>query len=131
MTTVGDARRGRGGMPGRRRAVTVAVAAALGLSLAGFGDTLAGADQGATASRTARVKIAGFAYKPATLRVARGTRVTFVNADGATHTATRGGSFTTGRIRPGRAATIRFARKGTFRYHCTIHPFMRGKVIVN
>jgi plastocyanin len=117
-------------MPGWRRAAAVAVAAVLGLSLAGIGGALASADGGATASRAAGVKIAGFSYKPATLRVAKGTRVTFANNSNTAHTATRAGSFTTGRIKPGKAATIRFARKGTFAYHCTIHPFMRGKVIV-
>jgi plastocyanin len=25
---------------------------------------------------------------------------------------------------------VRFNQKGTFRYHCKIHPFMRGKIVV-
>lgn len=118
-------------MPGRRRAATVAAAAVLGLSLVGLGGALASADGGATASRAAGVKIVGFSYKPATLRVAKGASVVFANTDDTAHTATRAGSFTTGRLKPGRSATVRFARKGTFAYHCTIHPFMRGKVVVD
>lgn len=131
MATVRDARQGRRGTPGRRRAAAVAVAAVLGLSLAGLGGGLASAEGGATASRAARVTIAGFSYKPATLRVAKGTRVSFANDSNTAHTATRAGSFTTGRIKPGRSVAIRFARKGTFAYHCTIHPFMHGKIVVD
>jgi plastocyanin len=25
---------------------------------------------------------------------------------------------------------VRFTQKGTFAYHCTIHPFMHGKIVV-
>lgn len=131
METVRDARQGRRGMPGWRRAAAVAVAAALGLSLAGLGGALASADGGATASRAAGVSIVSFSYKPATLRVAKGTRVTFANNSNTAHTATRAGSFTTGRIKPGRSVAIKFAQKGTFAYHCTIHPFMHGKIVVD
>lgn len=87
---------------------------------------------GATrASGAGRVSIDGFAYKPATLQVAKGTTVSFANDSNTTHTATRKGSFTTGRIKPGKAVAIRFSQKGTFAYHCTIHPFMRGKIVVD
>jgi len=126
-----DPQPGRRGIPRWRRAATLAAAAMLALSLAGLGGALASADGGATASRAASVRIEGFTYEPATLRIAKGTSVSFANASGTAHTATRKGSFTTGRIKPGKAATIRFAQRGSFAYHCTIHPFMRGKVVVD
>lgn len=84
----------------------------------------------ATASATKTVSIKGFAFKPATLAVNRGTRVVFANTTNVAHTATKGGSFDTKQIAPGNSATVRFNQKGTFAYHCKIHPFMKGKIVV-
>lgn len=84
----------------------------------------------AGASRTAGVEIVSFAFKPATVRIAKGSSVRFSNASDVRHTATRAGSFDTGPIKPGRSVAVRFGRKGSFPYHCTIHPFMKGKVVV-
>lgn len=81
-------------------------------------------------AKVARVKIDDFAYRPRTLRIKRGTKVIFANRDRAPHTATRRGSFDTGRLRRGRAAAVRFKRRGTYTYICTIHPFMRGRIVV-
>ncbi|MGN6816557.1 MAG: cupredoxin domain-containing protein [Solirubrobacterales bacterium] len=89
-----------------------------------------GSASGATASAAKSVDINHFAYHPATLRVKRGTRVAFVNSSNVTHTATRAGSFNTGHIKPGKSVTVRFKQKGTFSYHCNIHPFMHGKIVV-
>lgn len=84
----------------------------------------------ASSSATKTVSISGFAFKPATLNVAKGTTVRFANNDRTAHTATRNRGFDTGRIGRGKAASVRFNRAGTFRYHCTIHPEMRGKIVV-
>lgn len=93
--------------------------------------SLAQGDGGtAQTSATKTVSIKGFAYKPATLTVSKGTTVRFANGDRVPHTATRNGGFNTKRIGPGKSASVRFNRAGTFRYHCTIHPTMRGKVVV-
>jgi plastocyanin len=79
---------------------------------------------------TATVGIRDFAFRPFALTVQKGTRVVFANRDSVPHTATRGGSFDTGRIRAGRSVAVRFGQKGVYRYHCKIHPSMRGKVVV-
>ncbi|HEX6456505.1 MAG TPA: plastocyanin/azurin family copper-binding protein [Solirubrobacterales bacterium] len=84
----------------------------------------------ATASGAKSVDINHFAFHPPTLRIKRGGRVAFTNSSNITHTATRAGSFDTGHIRPGTTKVIRFNQKGTFAYHCKIHPFMRGKIVV-
>ncbi len=84
----------------------------------------------AQTSAVKTVKISGFAYRPATLSVAKGTTVRFANKDNAPHTATRRGAFNTRRIGAGKAASVRFNTRGTFRYHCVIHPGMRGKIVV-
>jgi plastocyanin len=77
-----------------------------------------------------KVQIRGFKFKPGTIHVRRGTKVVFSNSSGTAHTATRRGSFDTGVIRPGHAAAVVFGRAGTYAYHCTIHPFMHGKIVV-
>lgn len=86
----------------------------------------------ATASKTKRVSIKGFAYKPKTLKVKRGARVTFKNLDRARHNAVARGKrrFSTGTLTRGKAKTIRLKRRGTYSYLCTFHPFMRGKIVV-
>ncbi|HEX7058495.1 MAG TPA: plastocyanin/azurin family copper-binding protein [Solirubrobacterales bacterium] len=81
--------------------------------------------------RAAGVGIRSFAYHPQKLSIEEGTRVVFANRDSVAHTATRRGSFSTGKIRPGRSVAIRFGERGVYRYHCTIHPFMHGKVVVH
>jgi plastocyanin len=101
-----------------------------GLALVGIRNGAAAAGETARASRTVTVRMVDFAYKPASLTIGRGSKVVFSNTSGRPHTATRGGSFTTGRIKPGKSASITFSQRGTFRYHCTIHPFMKGKVEV-
>jgi plastocyanin len=76
------------------------------------------------------VDIRNFAYHPSLLRVEKGARVSFENRDGATHDATRKGSFGTGLLRPGESAAVRFTHRGAFPYVCSLHPGMRGKVVV-
>ncbi len=72
-----------------------------------------------------------FAFKPETLTVRVGTRVTFTNHDQTAHTATAlNGTFGTGSINPGKSATIVLKRAGTYSYHCLFHEFMTGTIKV-
>ncbi|HEU5252074.1 MAG TPA: cupredoxin domain-containing protein [Solirubrobacterales bacterium] len=84
----------------------------------------------ATASAAKSVSIVNFAFKPGTLKVKRGNSVAFVNTANTAHTATKAGAFDTKRIAPGGSKTVRFGTRGTFAYHCKIHPFMKGKIVV-
>ena len=127
-TIFGSRRRGR-------TAAAAAAVAAVALSATPVASSVvpAAANGGKAQPRRAgsvRVAIKGFAYRPPTLRIRRGTRVVFANRDGAPHTATRRGSFDTGPIRSGHAAAVRFGRRGVYSYVCTIHPFMHGKLVV-
>ena len=72
----------------------------------------------------------GFSFRPRKVTVRRGAKVTFTNRDSARHNAVRRGSFNTGILRRGRSAAVRFKRRGVYGYICTLHPFMRGKVVV-
>lgn len=100
----------------------IAMAVALGASASAQGP--------ASTSQARTVEIVNFAFRPATVEIAKGQRVVFSNTANVAHTATRAGSFDTKRIKPGRSAGVRFKQAGTFRYHCKIHPQMTGKVVV-
>lgn len=123
-----------GGLGAVDRAVKriVAIVAGIGLASALIASQVApAAGPGpARASSSKTVTIDNFEFTPQTLRIDKGTRVAFSNSSDTAHTATDRGVFDTSRIKPGRSASVRFQQKGTFRYHCTIHPFMHGKIVV-
>jgi plastocyanin len=77
------------------------------------------------------VRIANLAFSASELRVRAGTRVRWVNDDQLQHTVTADdGAFDSGLVDPGRSFERVFDRPGTYSYHCTPHPFMHGRVIV-
>lgn len=80
-----------------------------------------------------RVSIAGFAFSPATVTVKQGDVVVFTNNDSVQHTVTSDtGAFTGGSVAPGNELTVATANlaKGTYAFHCAIHPSMHGTIIV-
>jgi plastocyanin len=79
---------------------------------------------------THTVRIAGMKFVPETLTVRRGDRIVWRNEDLVPHTATAAGVFDSGVIAPGRTATRRASRAGRFPYVCTLHPGMKGTVVV-
>jgi plastocyanin len=116
---------------GARWAVMGLAVALMALSVIGLRSELAAAGPTASVSRSKSVDIRNFAFHPPALTIRKGTTVDFTNSSRVTHTATRGGGFDTGPIRPGKTIGIRFNQKGTFAYHCSIHPFMHGTIVVN
>jgi plastocyanin len=77
------------------------------------------------------VEIKDFAFGPATLTVKVGDTVTWVNKDVAGHSATADdGSFDTGVMSQGESGSHTFTQAGTYEYHCTPHPNMKGTIIV-
>ena len=112
------------------KAVATCIAAVLAVALIASQAALALQPEPAGVSATKTVGVSSFKFQPATLEVAKGTKVVFSNSSSIAHTATDPGAFDTGRIKAGKAISVRFGQKGTFRYHCKIHPEMRGKVIV-
>ena len=61
-----------------------------------------------------------------------GARITISNRDSTAHTVTSddGSSFDTGDINPGSSTTITVNGAGRIAYHCSIHPFMHGTIVV-
>ncbi len=89
------------------------------------------AANGSVSTGTASVSIANMSFFPATLTVKKGTKVTWTNNDGTTHTVTgsNGGPTNTG-LAPGETYSFTFNTVGTFAYHCNIHSSMTGTVKV-
>jgi plastocyanin len=111
------------------RAVEWGVGVAACVSLAvGVGGVSAAATRPAV-TPTASVKIVNFRYKPRLLTVAAGTQVTWTNYDGTGHNVVfkRFGSDVLGN---GETYSHTFKNAGTYRYHCTLHFDMKGKVVV-
>ena len=70
-------------------------------------------------------------YGPATVRVAPGSWVTWSNVGGDTHTVTAAdGSFDSGPLDPGEGFSWYFDQPGRFAYVCSLHPWMKGTVVV-
>jgi plastocyanin len=86
------------------------------------------------------VSIHDLRFDPPQVTVAKGTTVTWVNDDQAAHTITtddfgvtgvsQAGQFSSPPLSPGDSFKHTFDTVGTFGYSCTIHPYIKGKVIV-
>jgi plastocyanin len=88
------------------------------------------APAGASAGLTV-VRIANLSFSTSELRVRASTRVRWVNDDQVQHSVTADdGASDSGLIDPGRSFERVFDRPGNYSYHCTPHPFMHGRVIV-
>ncbi|HET8844836.1 MAG TPA: cupredoxin family copper-binding protein [Ktedonobacteraceae bacterium] len=76
------------------------------------------------------VSIASFAFSPASLTVAVGTKVTWTNNDSVTHTVTENnGAFDSKDLAPGQTFSFTFDKAGTYSYHCNIHPSMTATIV--
>ena len=98
--------------------------------------SLASAQVSATPTATAaaapvRVEINQMRFEPASLTIAAGTTVTWVNDDESPHTVTdRGRVFRSAALDTKDRFTYTFATPGEFTYFCTLHPMMVGKIVV-
>lgn len=112
---------------GRRRGL----AAGLGLAVALWG---AGQVAGPVLAAGAGVTIANFAYTPASVTIAAGESVLWtMGSDPEQHTVTPdvAGAFTgSGILGSGQTFQVTFETPGTYPYHCQLHPFMKGTVVV-
>ena len=75
-------------------------------------------------------------YIPSNIVIEKGKQVTWVNEDSAFHSVTSGfyetptELFDSGHLDPYETYTLTFDESGTFDYFCTLHPWMKGQVIV-
>lgn len=77
------------------------------------------------------VVIQNFAFSPNTITVKVGTTVTWINQDSTVHNVISDtGAFGSKNLNPGESYNFTFTQAGTYPYTCTIHPSMKGTVIV-
>ena len=75
-------------------------------------------------------------YIPSVIVIDSGSQVTWVNEDSAFHSVTSGfydepsELFDSGHMDPFESYTLDFDEIGTYDYFCTLHPWMKGQVIV-
>jgi plastocyanin len=80
------------------------------------------------------ITIKNFAFDPSSLTVKSGTVVTWVNQDGVSHTIVSDtgspAAFSSDSLSTDASYTFTFIQPGTYTYHCSIHPSMKGTIIV-
>ncbi|WP_425340058.1 cupredoxin domain-containing protein [Nitrosopumilus ureiphilus] len=75
-------------------------------------------------------------YIPSSIIVEKGKQVTWVNQDSAFHSVTSGfydeptELFDSGHLDPFESFSLTFDESGKYDYFCTLHPWMKGQVIV-
>ena len=94
------------------------------------GAAQASAPAPAPAAAGADLSIASFAFSPRSITVKAGQKVTVANNDGVAHTFTST-AWDSGNIQPGTSYTLTApSQAGTYSFHCSIHPFMTGTLVV-
>lgn len=80
---------------------------------------------------TVQVDIKGFAFVGQTVRIAPGTTIRWKNFDTAKHTVTSDtGAFNSGIMSKDQTFSYKFAKEGTYKYKCALHPEMTGEIVV-
>jgi plastocyanin len=121
-----------------RPALPILVTAALTGACSSPGETTSSDMQAShQAHPDADVVIDTSTFAPSALRVSVGETITWVNHDDLVHTVTSnprgkgaGGVRFDHRLKRDDTFSFYFERAGTFAYHCTIHPKMRGTISV-
>ena len=115
-----------------RRALPLAAAVALALGVPASAAEDGNAAQVAAIAPGA-VTIDNFAFAPAALTVAPGTKITWTNKDEEPHTVVSvdgGKSFKSPALDTDDKFSFTFDRPGTYKYFCSIHAHMVGTIVV-
>jgi plastocyanin len=85
-------------------------------------------------SAVGSIDIKNMAFTPSQITISKGGTVTWTNNDTTAHTVTDDlsnvGGPASGTIEPGQTYSFTFNKTGSFQYHCSIHPSMRGTIVV-
>ncbi len=82
-------------------------------------------------AETKEITIENYAYNPAQITIAAGTKITWTNKDKIAHTATGDDkSFDSGLLKTNAQFSKVFSSPGKFAYHCTPHPNMKAQIVV-
>jgi len=86
---------------------------------------------GAAAAAPAEVKIDNFSFTPASITVPVGTEVTWTNRDDIPHNVvSEDHSMKSKVLDTDEKFTFTFTKPGTYSYFCSLHPKMKGTVVV-
>ena len=86
---------------------------------------------GPASAASVTVTISNFAFVPAETTIAAGDTVNFVNSDDTIHSLVADeGMFHSAGLDTDGSFSVKFPQAGTFAFHCGLHPYMVGKVIV-
>jgi len=83
----------------------------------------------ATGGKTVDVSIQNFAFEPNSVSISVGDTVKWINLDSAPHSI-KGADFTSESLKKDDSFSYTFTKPGTYNYECSIHPSMKGIVIV-
>jgi plastocyanin len=113
----------------RRTPAILIAAAALTTTVAACGGS---SGPKASGGGSTSLAIASFAYSPNPLTVAPGTKISVSNSDSQPHTvtSTTAGQFDAHVAGGSSASFTAPSSAGTFTYTCTIHPQMKGTLVV-
>lgn len=79
----------------------------------------------------AQVTISNFAFVPAETTISVGDTVTFTNGDDTIHTVVASdGSFRSDPLDTGDKFSFTFTKAGEVAFFCSLHLFMKGKIVV-
>lgn len=86
----------------------------------------------ANTPKTYNINIENFEYSQKSLRIKKGDTVVWTNMDSVKHTATSDSEneIDSPLLSKDQTYSHTFGKTGTFNYHCTPHPNMKGEIIV-
>jgi len=77
------------------------------------------------------IAIRDFSFEPDSITIKAGTKVIWTNEDSVLHTVTsEDGIFDSGTLSKGETFSYIFEEAGIYKYTCSIHPSMKGEIIV-
>ena len=81
--------------------------------------------------QTLPLTIQNMAFSPSVVTIKKGDTIVWTNKDKVVHTVTgNNGGFSSSNIAVNGTYSFKFSTAGTFSYHCSIHPIMTGKIVV-
>jgi amicyanin len=88
-------------------------------------------EKAAAAAQPPTVHIDNFTFTPAEITIAPGTAITWVNGDDIPHTVVASNkAFRSKVMDTEQQFSFTFTEPGMYEYFCSLHPHMKGKVIV-
>ncbi|MFL5650277.1 MAG: cupredoxin domain-containing protein [Chloroflexota bacterium] len=85
----------------------------------------------ASGSGSVTVSVKDFSFDPSTVNAKVGDTITFSNTGAAPHNATLdAGGCATPDIQSGKSDGLTFTAAGSYPFHCSIHPQMKGTITV-